>query len=178
MRRRLRVPLTAVVTSALASVPLAAGGIVATPGVAHADTAPALACANVVGTVLTSTDASGQVAWTLSAQGVCEPVTIGTPQLVTVAGTATSPGRGYCTGGLVTTNLDLEVDLSFQDLLSGAVTTQHQSWIVPVTPGTFALPFVIGSGATGAGTVLTRIFGQCPGTATGTPVANLNWVQG
>lgn len=120
------------------------------------------------GTISFETDETGTTTWSVRLDGLCSGSLSGL-NLASVRGTGTSTGAGLCSGSLVVQDLDLDVVVSEQNVVTGRTVTTDQTWHFPVTLFPAATPFAIGGDATGVGTASSRIFLQCG--ASGSPTA-------
>ncbi len=149
-------------------------GLVALPTTSQASNP--VDCIQGAGNISTKIDpATKIVTWSLSGQGTCDGLDAIPPFTVSVSGTATSASDGYCTGSVATLDIVFQIAATYTEIDNGAVTTQNDTWTVPITLGTVTLPFVVGGDSVGTGTMWTRIFAQCP--TAGSPVATFDWVQ-
>lgn len=103
---------------------------------------------------------TGPYTWSIEGLGPCLDSLQGN-FLTSFSGSGTSTSLGLC-GGVVVRGLSLNVSLTFLNLRTGQVTAQTETWSAPVTTFPIATPFLIGGGHSGAGTILTRVLGQCP----------------
>lgn len=162
--------------AAAASLALIASVVVSQATTAGAADPFSVSCADVAGNVNSS--ASGdQVTWMLSGVGTCVGDPSNPPYLVTISGTGVSSGRGVCTTGVAVTNLVLSVNVSMVSTSGGPSFFWTETWTATPNLGVVAVPFTISGGTAGAGTIFTRIFGQCPGAAGSSPAATYDWVQ-
>jgi hypothetical protein len=118
-------------------------------------------------------------AWELSGGGSCQGDQSGTYMLA-FEGEGTSSSLGICSAGSATVaDLELVVELSLTNAATGAERIENQRWRSPQTTFPVTTPFLIRPVASngddiGAGTLFTRIFGNCPDG--GTPVATFDFV--
>lgn len=119
------------------------------------------------GTTVAQPNPDGTAIWTVDGSGTCQGDLTGT-YTMTLHGRGTSTGLSQCSGGLLTTNLVLAVQVQITNFDSTRMS--EQSWSLPVDNYSIRTPFLIGGAATGAGAIGHNIFLACPGG--GTPAAS------
>jgi len=116
--------------------------------------------------------------WSLHANGSCqerEPIDQSNPSLgvpilplesISLDGSGTSNTLGICDSdpkSALVNKLNLNVDVNFTDFSTGTTVTQHENWSAPVTTFPVMTLFVTSTSGTptGAGVVVTHMFGGC-----------------
>ena len=140
---------------------VAVAGVAMVGGASNAtasETLPRECLAN--GSVTANPLADGTASWSVDGSGTCTGDFGGT-YLVSLHGTGSSNGLSQCTGGLVTTDFSLAVDVTVSNLVGSK--TFHQTWSLPVDNYSARTAFLIGGQGLGAGYIGHNIFLACPG---------------
>ena len=176
MRMRF-LPLLAVVAA------LIVGAVAASP--AHA-----IALCGGSGTILTSPSTptlggsvAGPFQWQINGAVACQARLLTSsgaffaePQNVTLTGAGTSDSLGLCSGTLLVTNLNLNVTVTYREVVSGQTVVDHESWSAPVTLFPLVTPFLISGDRSGAGILLHHLLLTC-GNGGSNPSLSFDWVE-
>ena len=126
-----------------------------------------LDCTSAASVVVMDDPITGLTSWSITGRGSCSGNGGGT-QFVDYTGSGTSKGLGACSSSGVVENLSIAVTGTLLNPTTGIARPLLQEWHSPATTFPVAVPFLIGDGR-GAGTIFTRIAGQCP--PAGSPTA-------
>ena len=116
------------------------------------------------GTV-TFVNSNGVDTWTLLGRGSCQGDLEGT-YFLDFIGQGTSNSLGVCDGGLLVTNLNINVVGSLTNAQTGVLKFFNHDWVAPLTTYPIVTPFLInqnGGGLIGAGAFFNHIFLICTG---------------
>jgi len=153
------------------------GVVIAAPGTASGEAGHLSFVCSGAGT-LDIQDGATPV-WTVDGSGSCFDIALpaGEPRTIQFHGTGTSDPF-TCTPGLnpslITTNLNLFVDVTYTGVTTGNVVVQNQHWFGPITLNRLATPTLVVEPGIGASITFHRIFLAC-GNDDGHPKANYEW---
>jgi hypothetical protein len=157
---------------------VALGVVLAAPGPAAGESGHLGFVCNGAGT-LNIQDGATPV-WTVDGSGRCLDLALSPEseaRTIQFHGTGTSDPF-TCTSGLnpslITTNLNLFVDVTYTGVATGNVVTQHQHWFGPITLNRLVTPTLIVSPGIGAEITFHRIFLNCGNDGT-KPGATYDW---